>query len=115
MSSGPKKWKEKRVALRKDVRLPARIVDGNGSDVCQCMIVNISATGAKLILESPTKVADSFCIILSLNGKVRRNCEVAWRSGNAVGVRFGSSEAVEQKAVFYVNDMLACLSSDKLG
>lgn len=52
------------------------------------MTVNISATGAKLIVQSPQDVPQKFDLVLSKNGGVRRHCKVMWTSGNEMGVQF---------------------------
>jgi hypothetical protein len=84
---------ENRVSRRRIVCQPAVVLDRNGSIFCECAMMDVSATGAKLVLsaaESPEKMKtpSEFILLLSHNGRVRRRCMVSWRSDNAIGVRF---------------------------
>jgi hypothetical protein len=84
---------ENRVSRRRIVCQPAVVLGRNGSIFCECAMMDVSATGAKLVLsaaESPKKIEtpDEFELVLSHNGRVRRRCRVSWRSDNAIGIRF---------------------------
>jgi hypothetical protein len=106
--------REKRGAPRRDIRLKGLIVDLSGSIVGECMIVNVSATGAKLTLQNPKNVPDSFVLLLAKKGGVRRQCDVAWRSDSSIGVRFATSQSAPQEALTYISDMLARIAPDTL-
>ena len=88
---------ERRGSKRRDIRWNGLIVDLAGSIVGPCRMANVSATGANLILRTPTDVPDSFVVLLAKNAKVRRQCEVAWRSEKIVGVRFVLSSSSQQE------------------
>ena len=102
---------DRRRKQRQAMRLEALILDLGGSIVARCMVVNISATGAKLILPASTEVPDCFVLVLSKQGGVRRQCEVTWRSEASIGVRFVSPVAVEDREVSFISDMLTRISS----
>jgi hypothetical protein len=60
----------------------------DGSSILNCVIENISDTGAKLIFKDASEVPDSFILWLSQDGRVARQCQVVRRSGREFGVRF---------------------------
>jgi hypothetical protein len=67
------------------------IYDDQGSIVAQCVMTDVSASGAKLLLEPGFNVPDWFVLALSRNAGVRRNCQVVWRRAESIGVCFVSS------------------------
>ena len=52
-----------------------------------CIIRNLSETGAAVELEGPATMPDNL-ILLIRPEIVRRNCRVVWRSGRRVGIQF---------------------------
>jgi hypothetical protein len=102
---------ERRRALRQDMRWEALMLDPEGSVIDRCMMVNVSATGAKLILPASSAVPDCFVLVLSRKGEVRRQCEVTWREEKSIGVRFVLSVAEEDKEVSHISDTLSRISS----
>lgn len=101
---------ERRKTGRQDMHWKALIVGVGGSIVGECMMVNVSDTGAKLLLPPSVEVPDGFALILAKNGGVRRTCEVTWRSDNSVGVRFVRSLPAEHE-VSHLDDALARISA----
>jgi hypothetical protein len=79
---------EIRKSIRRTVRQGARMVQTDGSPLGICLMSDVSATGACLKVETSVTLPDQFILLLSHNGELRRQCSVAWRSDNAVGVRF---------------------------
>jgi hypothetical protein len=79
---------EKRENARRFVRQPAVMINGDGSVLCSCVMLNVSATGALLKLNPQTALPHEFTLVLSRDGQLRRKCTVAWRSETGVGVRF---------------------------
>ena len=102
---------ERRRAQRQDMRWEALIVGNEGSIVARCMMINVSASGAKLILPASTEVPDFFVLVLSKNGEVRRQCEVTWRREKSVGVRFVLHASTEDEEVSHISDTLARISA----
>jgi hypothetical protein len=80
--------REKRRSQRQNVSCVGLIHDDQGSIIAQCIMTDVSARGAKLVMEAGFNVPDWFVLTLSRNAGVRRNCEVAWRRANSIGVRF---------------------------
>ena len=52
-----------------------------------CLLRNLSDTGACLEVESPIGVPDAFILVVEKDG-LKRPCRVAWRSARRIGVRF---------------------------
>ena len=80
---------ERRLMPRMRTLKSARIVIDSHGPVLDCVVRNLSARGA-LLLVSSLAVPDRFELILSTSG-ARRTCKVAWRAHDRVGVRFSSS------------------------
>jgi hypothetical protein len=102
---------EKRGAARKHVRMEGLIVDTDGTVICRCLMLDISSSGAKLAMKDVSDVPDTFNLILSKKGGVRRQCEVAWRAEKTLGVRFILTPSFETEAISYMNDALARISA----
>ena len=79
---------EKRAKRRHTVLHDAIIVDTAGVPVGKCVMVDVSATGAKLTRLGSAKAPDKFDLVLTKGGAVRRRCETVWRSEGEIGVRF---------------------------
>ncbi len=45
------------------------------------MMVDVSATGARLVLETSDLLPDRLFLLLSHNGNLRRLCSVVWQTG----------------------------------
>ena len=98
---------ERRRATRQDMRWKGLMLDTSGTILGRCMMVNVSATGAKLIVPEPTELPDNLVLILAKNGEVRRLCEVTWRREKSIGVRFSRPASVEEEELSYVDEALA--------
>jgi hypothetical protein len=85
---------EQRRNPRKNIRIKAAIVDAAGAVVGECVVSNISDSGAKLTRITSMPLPDKFELILARGGIVRRHCTVAWRSESGIGVRFAPTKSV---------------------
>lgn len=76
--------------LRKARRIhyPAWIDIGGRSALRDCLVYDISESGAKLTVAGEEQVPDNFTLLLSCDGGIRRICQVAWRSGFNIGIKF---------------------------
>src|SRR5829696_10231895 len=86
---------EQRRAPRLRALIGARIVFNNGQATVDCLIRDVSETGAKLIISAPVPLPDRFELIIPQKGITRR-VRVAWRRATEIGVRFedrGSEQA----------------------
>ena len=64
----------------------ARIVYGNGSMTRDCTVRNLSAGGARLVMQSTADIPDHF--ELFFDDGARKSCAVRWRKLADIGVEF---------------------------
>jgi hypothetical protein len=57
------------------------------SGIIECVIRNMSSTGAKIELAAPIALPDTFKLIIKPE-IITRSCKVVWRSGHRIGVQF---------------------------
>jgi len=88
---------EHRKDTRRIVRQAARMVCSDGSGLGTCLMIDVSRTGARLRVDASDAVPDEFILLLSHDGKLHRQCAVAWRSLTAVGVRFLPDRSIKEK------------------
>jgi hypothetical protein len=88
---------EKRTEPRQGIHWDSLIVKIDGSIVDGCTMADVSSSGARLIVKTPTEVPDEFNLLLSRNGSVRRRCKVMRRSEGEVGVQFLHPKPAAQK------------------
>ena len=68
--------------------MKAGIVSYNGGNITfPCVVRDISDTGARIRTDEDRHPPDTFQLLIELDGVVA-DCEVVWRNGNQVGVRF---------------------------
>jgi hypothetical protein len=88
---------ERRYAPRRRV-LKAAVAAFNGRFcTVSCTVRDLSDTGARLRCDGSVNVPDTFELIIELDG-FEAACEVAWRKGSDLGVRFlGAPKKVAPK------------------
>jgi hypothetical protein len=79
--------KDKRTAARRSLRYTAWVAL-DGDERHGCVISDISDTGARLDLENPAALPDTFVLLLSSRGAPKRKCKVVWRTEHQIGVQF---------------------------
>jgi PilZ domain-containing protein len=79
---------ERRKSKRRPLVYGASVVSFDGTLKRDCVIDDISATGAKLRIEAPKELPEEFVLLLSARGDARRHCKIAWRGPQEIGVRF---------------------------
>ena len=87
----PDTWVEQRAHPREDVRRPGVLVDGRSGRSVQCLIIDLSAGGARLRLDAPDIPDDGLTLIDQLH-KTLNECGVVWRKDSFVGVKFSPPE-----------------------
>ncbi len=70
------------------VRRSGWLVSAVGQQLRECTVWDESKTGARLIVDAPETIPDTFHIYMTLNFSSRRRCRVVWRSSNQIGVEF---------------------------
>src|SRR3954463_1596863 len=83
----PEHASDQRVAPPLKALIPARIVFNNGQSTLDCLIRNLSDTGAKLIVSAAIALPECFDLIVPQKSVTRR-VRIVWRRGEAMGVRF---------------------------
>ncbi|AGB72265.1 MULTISPECIES: PilZ domain-containing protein [Rhizobium] len=77
---------EGRVATRKRTLLGAKIIFNDGHSVFDCLVRNLSDTGALIQIENPLAAPNTFD--LQLSDERLMACAVRWRKINSMGVEF---------------------------
>jgi hypothetical protein len=81
--------REQRRTVRREARYSVGILYGEAPVRVACTLIDISESGARLVLPSGMEVPDEFVLLLSANGRARRRCRVAWRGNRRqIGVEF---------------------------
>jgi len=77
---------EDRKTPRRRTLKAAKIVHYHGEPI-DCVVRDLSATGAGLVIESPIDIPPRFCLLFE-GDKTTKQCRVVRRSGNKIGVAF---------------------------
>ena len=85
--SAPQPASDQRIAPRLKALLAAKISFNNGQSTLDCLIRNLSDTGAKLIVSAAIALPDGFDLLIPQKSVTRR-VRIVWRRGEAMGVRF---------------------------
>ncbi len=67
--------------------LKAGLITFNRAAGIDCMVRNVSATGACLEVASPVGIPDAFELVIN-SDNIRQACRVAWRRANRIGIEF---------------------------
>jgi hypothetical protein len=77
--------REPRRQLRKR---PTWITIDDGMTKIECIVLDVSPGGAKIVTDAAFDVRDSFELALVPEHTTRQPCEVVWRRGKTYGVKF---------------------------
>ncbi len=77
-----------------------RIVGRDGSWQRRCTMLDVSDSGARLQVDGSLDGLDlkDFILLLSAIGSAHRRCDLVWRDGNYIGVRFLHRESAVRQA-----------------
>ena len=73
---------------RKSVHQAGWITLDGGFATRQCTVHDLSSTGAKITVEDASVLAGNLRLAFSRDAKTGRSCEVVWRRGKSLGVKF---------------------------
>jgi hypothetical protein len=73
---------------RRSVNETAWITLDGGFAARQCSVRDLSKSGAKLIVDSAEQIPTIIRLAFSRDARTGRTCEVLWRRGKTLGVRF---------------------------
>ena len=65
-----------------------RILSLKGEVICDCALMDVSQSGARLAVLAIDLVPDEFLLTFSKSSDVSRRCKVIWRKDDEVGVTF---------------------------
>ena len=88
MAAGLNKLGTKKREARKSLRQPGWIVLEGGFAVRACVVEDLSASGAKVTVEDNNTLPARLRLAFSRDARSGRACEVVWRRGRTVGVKF---------------------------
>lgn len=78
----------KKREARKSIRQPGWITLEGGFAVRPCVVQDMSSTGAKITIDDPNMLPAKLRLAFSRDARTGRNCEVVWRRGKSVGIKF---------------------------
>ena len=79
---------KKKRQVRKSLRQPGWITLDGGFAARKCVVQNMSSTGAKITIDDPNMLPAKLRLAFTRDARTGRPCEVVWRRGKSVGVRF---------------------------
>ena len=80
------KLSSKKRETRKSLSQPGWITLEGGFAARQCVVQDLSTTGAKVTIDDPLPA--KLRLAFSRDARTGRRCEVVWRRGKSVGVKF---------------------------
>lgn len=79
---------ELRRSMREQVQFPAWIDISDGKLPHDCIVLDVSDGGARILLLSPGKLPKEFWLVLTKDRTRRRRCRVVWRADTQVGLEY---------------------------
>jgi PilZ domain len=86
LNLGVRAMRERRLQPRVSDSRMGKITLDDGT-IIECVLVNRSASGACIEVDSPTRVAGSFTLTVAPSD-FKHDCQVAWRLGKRLGITF---------------------------
>jgi len=78
----------KKRETRKSLHQPGWLTLEGGFAVRPCVVQDLSSTGAKITIDDPNPLPARLRLAFARDARTGRNCEVVWRRGKSVGVKF---------------------------
>lgn len=78
----------KKREARKSLSQPGWITLEGGFAARQCVVQDLSTSGAKVTIDDPNSLPAKLRLAFSRDARTGRRCEVVWRRGKSVGVKF---------------------------
>jgi hypothetical protein len=78
----------KKREARKSVQQPGWITLDGGFAARPCVVRDLSSTGAKVTIDDSNALPGKLRLAFSRDARTGRNCEVVWRRGKTVGIKF---------------------------
>jgi hypothetical protein len=74
--------------VRKSLQQPGWITLDGGFAARPCLVQDMSASGAKVTIDDPNVLPTKLRLGFSRDARTGRSCEVVWRRGKSLGVKF---------------------------
>jgi hypothetical protein len=78
----------KKRETRKSVRQSGWITLDGGFAARPCVVVDLSTAGAKVTVDDSQALGSKLRLAFSRDARTGRSCEVVWRRGKTMGVKF---------------------------
>jgi PilZ domain-containing protein len=79
---------KKKRETRKSVQQSAWMTLDGGFATRPCVVIDLSSTGAKITVDDAGAAPAGFRLAFSRDTRSGRKCEVIWRRGRTLGVKF---------------------------
>jgi PilZ domain len=73
---------------RKSVSQPGWITLDGGFAARQCVVQDVSTSGARITVDDSNVLPSRLRLAFARDARTGRNCEVVWRRGKSIGVKF---------------------------
>ena len=73
---------------RKSLRQPGWITLEGGFAARPCVVQDLSSSGARITIDDSNALPAKLRLAFARDARTGRNCEVVWRRGKVVGIRF---------------------------
>ena len=73
---------------RRSLRQSAWITLDGGFAARQCVVQDISTAGARITMEDQSVASGRLRLAFARDARTGRNCQVVWRRGKSLGVKF---------------------------
>lgn len=83
-------FSSKKREARKSMHQPGWLSLEGGFAARPCVVQDLSSNGAKVTIDDPNTLPGKLRLALSRDTRTGRPCEVVWRRGRTVGVKFVS-------------------------
>ncbi|MBH5396711.1 PilZ domain-containing protein [Bradyrhizobium sp. CNPSo 4010] len=86
--------------VKMDHRQPVNLMGSDGTWRRNCVLLDVSQTGAKVEVEGTLDVlqAKEFFMLLSSTGLAYRRCELVWIDGTTAGLHFVTAHGKKKQA-----------------
>jgi PilZ domain len=78
----------KKREARKSLQQPGWITLDGGFAARPCVVQDMSTTGAKITVDDSNVLPAKLRLAFARDARTGRNCEVVWRRGKSLGVKF---------------------------
>jgi hypothetical protein len=73
---------------RRSLHQPGWVTLDGGFAARQCVVQDLSSSGAKITLDDAVALTGKLRLAFSRDARTGRSCEVVWRRGKSLGVKF---------------------------